>query len=94
MLKYNYWRSAPPVRDWIIEEDFDFQTAFYGGHVLARYAAHMFYWMCGRGDEFRLIGGQGWPWSTENQIGPSLGFDRTEGYLPDWRKGNQDGYAR
>ena len=94
MLKYNYWRSAAPVRDWIVEEDFDFQTAFYGGHVLARHAAHMFYWLCGRGDEFRVIGGQAWPWSTENQIGPSPGSGRTEGCLPDWRKGNQDGYAR
>jgi hypothetical protein len=94
MLKYSYWRSAPPQRDWIIEEDFDFHSAYYGGHVLARYAAHMFYWMCGKGDQFRIIGGQGWPWSTENQIAPSRGFGRTEGYLPDWRRGDQDGYAR
>ena len=94
MLKYSYWRSAPPTRDWIVEADFDFHSAYYGGHVLARYAAHMFYWLCGKGDQFRIVGGQGWPWSTENQIAPSRGFGRSEGYLPDWRKGNQDGYAR
>ena len=94
MLKYNYWRTVPPQRDWIVETDFDFHTAYYGGHNTAQYVAHMFYWLCGKGDEYRIIGGQGWPWSTKNQIGPSYGFGATEGYLPDWRKGNQDGYAR
>ena len=29
LLKYNYWRTAPPVRDWIIEPDFDFRMADY-----------------------------------------------------------------
>lgn len=94
MLKYNYWRTAPPQRDWIAEPDFDPRTAYYGGHHAARYAGHLFYWLCGKGDQFRVIGGQGWPWSTPNQIGPSYGFGKTEGYLPDWRKNNQDGYAR
>ena len=94
MLKYNYWRSAVPQRDWLRESDFDFQTAYYGGHNEARYAAHMFYWMCGMGDEFRIIGGQGWPWRTENQIGPSYGFGRQVGYQPNWRKDNRDGYAQ
>ena len=35
-----------------------------------------------------------WPWRTENQIDPSWGYGRTEGYLPDWRDGNRDGYSR
>ena len=94
MLKYNYWRTVPPKRDWIIEKNFDFHTADYGGHNSARYAAHMFYWLCGKENEYRIIGGQGWPWSTQNQIGPSYGFGVTEGYLPDWRKTNQDGYTK
>ena len=93
MLKYNYWRTAPPARDWIVESDFDLHTAYYGGHTLARYAAHMFYWLCARDDEYRIIGGQGWPWRSENQIGPSYGFGRKTGHLPDWRKVSQDGYA-
>ena len=93
MLKYSYWRTVPPTRDWIIEPDFDFQTAYYGGHGVARYIAHMFYWLCGKGDQFRIIGGQAWPWATENQIGPSYGFGRTEGYLPNWRQNNHDDYA-
>jgi len=93
MLKYNYWRTTPPQRDWIVEEDFDLHTAYYGGHNQSQYVAHMFYWMCGKGEEYRIIGGQGWPWSTANQIGPSYGFGTEGGYLPDWRKGNQDGYG-
>jgi len=93
MLKYNYWRTVPPQRDWIIEPNFDFSTVEYGGHGVARYVAHMMYWLCGRGDEFRTIGGQAWPWSGPRQIAPSYGFGATEGYLPDWRKANDDGYA-
>ena len=94
MLKYNYWRTTPPVRNWVVEEDFDFQRAYYGGHGTARYYAHMFYWLCGKGDQFRIIGGQAWPWQTENQIGPSHGFDAAAGYQPNWRRDNPDGYAR
>ena len=93
MLKYNYWRTTPPARNWLVEEDFDFQIAYYGGHGTARYYAHIFYWLCGKGDQFRIIGGQGWPWQTENQIGPSYGFDAEEGYQPNWRRDNSDGYA-
>ena len=94
MLKYNYWRTVLPQRDWIIEEDFELQTTYYGGHNVARYVGHMFHWLCGKGDEYRIIGGQGWPWRTENQIGPSYGFGSAKGYLPDWRKNNPDGYAK
>ena len=93
MLKYNYWRTVPPQRDWIIEEDFDFHTAYFGGHNEAIYVGHMFHWLCGRGGEYRVIGGQGWPWSTPNQIGPSYGYGDRGKYLPDWRKGGQDDYA-
>lgn len=57
MLKYNYWRTVPPARDWICEPDFDFQAASYGPIESVR----MFYWLCGKVDEFRWIGGQGWP---------------------------------
>ncbi|HHZ90652.1 TPA: hypothetical protein EYN65_09015 [Candidatus Poribacteria bacterium] len=93
MIKYDYWRTVPPQRDWIVEPNFDFQKAHYGHHGTARYIAHMFYWLCGKGEEYRIIGGQGWPWSSVNQIGPSYGFAKTEGYLPNWRKNNSDDYA-
>ena len=94
MLKYSYWRTTPPQQDWVAEPDFDLSTAYYGGHEVARYVGHMFYWLRGKGGEFRVIGGQGWPWRTENQIGPSYGFGRKEGYLPDWRRTGPDGYAK
>ena len=94
MLKYNYWRTVPPERDWIVEPTFDPHTADYGGHFVARYVAHMYYWLCGEGNGFRTIGGQAWPWQSENQIGPSYGFGTAEGYLPDWRKTNTDGFSR
>lgn len=94
MLKYIYWRTVAPERDWIKEPDFDLRTAYFGGHNVSRFAAHMYYWLCGRGDDFRVIGGQGWPWQTENQIGPSYGFEPEDGYLPDWRGEHSDGYAK
>ena len=94
MLKYNYWRTTPPVRDWVQEAEFDFGSARYGGHGDARYVAQMFYWLCGKGNQYRLMGGQAWPWTSPNQIGPSYGFGETEGYLPNWRKDNPDDYAR
>ena len=93
MLKYNYWRTVPPQRDWIVEDNFDLQTAQYGGHGVARYVAHMLYWLCGRGEEFRIIGGQAWPWRSTNQIGKSYGFDAKAGYLPNWRRPAHDDYA-
>lgn len=92
MVKFLYWRTSAPSRDWLVDPDFDFHTADYGGHLNARYFAHMFYWLCGKGDDFRVIGGQGWPWSTPNQIGPSYGFEAEDGYIPAWRQ-NHDGYA-
>lgn len=72
MLKYNYWRTAPPVRDWIVEDDFDFATANYRSPVAAlaeqlRPAvriAEMFLWLCGEHDKFRNLGGTSWPVQT------------------------------
>ncbi len=69
LLKYSYWRTAPPTRDWIIEPDFDFALADYtlpptGTRQQFRDttdAAEMFYWLCGKADEFTAMGGQGWP---------------------------------
>ena len=76
LLKYNYWRLAPPRRDWLAESDFDFHGADYGGHFLAPKVAHMFFWLCGMGDQFRTIGGQGWPYSgsRDNQVDKPYGF--------------------
>lgn len=41
MLKFNYWRSTTPVRDWVIEPEFDPATAFYGGVRHRRFAFNL-----------------------------------------------------
>ena len=76
LLKYNYWRMVPPQRDWIIEPDFDFHTADYGGHGQAKHVAQMLFWLSGKAHEFRTIGGQSWPYSGSraNQVDKSYGF--------------------
>ena len=75
LLKYNYWRTVPPQRDWIVEPDFDIATADFsaGGFKSlerptfrqqfrdAYDSAEMFCWLMGKSQEFRLMGGQGWP---------------------------------
>jgi hypothetical protein len=69
LLKYNYWRTVPPQRDWIIEPDFDLATVNYSlsGPTFRQQfrdcedAARMFFWLCGKAEEFRLMGGQAWP---------------------------------
>ena len=76
LLKWNYWRTVPPQRDWIIEPDFDFHTANYGGHGVCIHIAQKLYWLCGKAHEFRTLGGQSWPYSGSqaNQIAKSYGF--------------------
>lgn len=76
LLKWNYWRTKPPQRDWIREPNFDFHTADYGGHGTSKLVAHMFYWLCVAGHKFRTLGGQSWPYSGSraNQIEKSYGF--------------------
>ncbi len=73
LLKYNYWRTTAPQRDWIREPDFDPATAVYGPGPDAPPAprqsylavARMYFWLCGRLDDFQALGGQGWP-----KVGP------------------------
>ncbi len=71
-LKYNYWRTTPPERDWITDPDFDLAMADFsiGGQGVPTFrdqfrdsydAAGMYAWLCGASDGFRLMGGQGWP---------------------------------
>ena len=69
LLKYCYWRTTPPQRDWLVDPEFDPARADYTLHSPTFRqqfrdcfdAAEMFYWLSGKSDEFRLIGGQGWP---------------------------------
>ena len=91
-----------------MQPEFDLQTAYYGGHDIARFVAHSLFWLHGRGDDYRIVGGQAWPASIENQIGPSWGFpghgeqaghegvgsiwQGSRGYTPDWGRQNADSY--
>ena len=69
LLKYFYWRTALPQRDWVIEPEFDFATASYtgpAGNYVEQFrdtvkVAEMFLWLCGRHESFQNLGGQSWP---------------------------------
>lgn len=69
LLKYFYWRTEPPQRDWVVEEDFDFATVEYSPSFNASgeqfrmdvKVAEMFLWLCGKHDRFQNLGGQSWP---------------------------------
>jgi hypothetical protein len=89
MLKYCYWRTVPPQRDWIAEPDFDFAMAQYsfGGIPRQQFrdwydAAAMFCWLCGDMSILQdLLGGADWPMGYPPprpgaQIYPPQGFYR------------------
>ena len=69
MLKYFYWRTIPPKRDWIVEPDFDFASVSYSpsaGSYVEQFrgdckTAEMFLWLCGRHEAYQNLGGQSWP---------------------------------
>lgn len=73
MLKYCYWRTVPPQRDWLIEPDFDFGHDHSPSYRLEGPTfrqqfrewydtAEMFYWLCGQTHDFqRVLGGMEWP---------------------------------
>jgi len=77
LLKWAYWRTEQPERDWITDPNFDFAGAdytytndYFCGAARkwqsAPRVAEMFYWLCGKADEFHLVGGAGWPYSATN----------------------------
>jgi len=68
LLKYNYFRTSPPKRDWAKSDDFDFSKAqfrpsnegfeqFQGNYAASR----LFCWLAGIDGEHRQIRGQSWP---------------------------------
>ena len=78
MLKWMYWRTVPPKRDWIVDPDFDFGLADYtitteyftSGRIWQSVprVAEMFSWLCGKSDHFRWIGGAGWPYIVTPRV--------------------------
>lgn len=81
LLKYNYWRTTAPARNWLVEPGFDPKLADYTmdkPHLREQFqdcfdAAQMFFWLSGRASEFHLMGGQGWPLPA-NHIGGPYGY--------------------
>lgn len=68
LLKYNYWRTTPPRRDWVATPGIDFNRVVFdppAGHFEQFQggieAARMFCWLAGIGEQFVRHGGQGWP---------------------------------
>jgi hypothetical protein len=62
-LKYNYWRTAEPKRDWAAEPDFNFSWLNIADSPrFGVPAAEMFSWLCG--EEWQHLGGQSWPCFT------------------------------
>ena len=86
-LKYNYWRTVPPKRDWVHEPGFDIATADFGITSVAGPStptfrtqfqdsydcAEMFCWMLGKSAEFKRLGGQGWPMPPHNWLDKPYG---------------------
>ena len=69
LLKYFYWRTSPPERDWTVDPNFDFATADYDSPASslveqfrsAVKVAETFLWLCGKHEIFQNLGGQSFP---------------------------------
>ena len=81
MLKYIYWRTNPPKRDWMTEPDFNHRPPanFNVPSIQQQHrgwydAAEMYYWLCGNKDKLEaIVGSKEWPpgypvpnWTPEN----------------------------
>lgn len=82
LLKYNYWRTTAPARNWLAEPGFDPKKANYvldRPHLREQFQdcydnARMFFWLSGRIDDFHFMGGQGWPVPGNHLPGGPYGF--------------------
>ncbi|MBM3276595.1 MAG: hypothetical protein FJY95_00730 [Candidatus Handelsmanbacteria bacterium] len=74
LLKYNYWRTTPPRRDWLADLAFNFSWIHLssGRPTFEQFmdgigAAELFTWLCGLEQEYHFQGGQCWPVSAINR---------------------------
>ena len=59
-LKYNYWRTTEPRRDWVVEPDVNLSwLSNMNSPLFGPEQGKMFAWLCGEAWEF--TGGQSWP---------------------------------
>ncbi len=81
LLKWECWRTVPPTRDWVVDPDFDFHrqdysytNEYFQGPTRkwqsVQRTAELFYWLCGKADEFRVVGGSGWPYTSSDPRRP------------------------
>lgn len=83
LLKYFYWRTQEPQRDWI-REDINFRDADFSGYSKGMGDAHfgtigaceMYCWLCGKGNAFKFKGGQAWPLQGNRKEGPFWGYPK------------------
>ncbi len=69
MLTTSIHRNTSPIRDWVREPDFDARTVNYqldsprfGEQFRSAVdVARMYFWLCGREDDFHKADGPGWP---------------------------------
>ena len=79
-LKYNYWRTTEPRRDWAYDPEFNFSwQKSMGRPMFGEDQAKMFAWLCG--EDWEPMGGQTWPCFTatvqeDDQIGLPAGLRR------------------
>ena len=79
-LKYNYWRTTEPLRDWAFDPDFNFSwLSSMARPLFGVDQARMFAWLCG--EDWEHIGGQSWPGFThtvqeDDQMGLPVGLRR------------------
>ena len=77
LLKWEAWRTMPPQRDWIREDDFNFATANFAysneyfsgpsqGWQSVLRISELFMWLCGKSDQYRHMGGSSWPFSASD----------------------------
>ena len=73
LIKYTYWRTAAPTRDWVVDPNFRLENAdFATGSPEPRRdwsrvchdAARMYLWLRGELNNYEWIGGLAWPASA------------------------------
>jgi hypothetical protein len=85
LLKYLYWRTVPPERDWVVDGDVDAMNLDFlpgdipGSPILETWhqcipVAQMFYWLCGLAGNFEFTGGPSWPISAMKGWNTGIGL--------------------
>ena len=81
LLKYMYWRTAPPARDWAGTHDtrFDFHRADWDsphatGWLAEEPVSRRFHWLCAEPYPERLLGAQAFPLSRPNSVDGPWGY--------------------